>query len=120
MHCHETCSRPRCSKRGGFADWFEFPELQGSVNSIDSIGSLRFPQVVGETSDKVASLSTNFVGSEFLLHVESLDGVAAQILDDFPKLYSAMEKRTVKSSSNMLRGRTPAKFAPQRKRSKLS
>ena len=59
------CQKPRCSKRSGFSNWFGFPKLQGPVDGIDGIGSLGFSKIVGKTSDKVASLGTNFVGPEF-------------------------------------------------------
>ena len=51
--------------------------------------------------------------------MEASDGVATQILDDLPKLYSSVEERAVKSASDMLRCRLPAELSPQRKCSKL-
>ena len=51
--------------------------------------------------------------------MEASDGVAAQILNDLPELYSSMEKRTMKSTSNMMGCRLPTEFPPQRKCSKL-
>ena len=57
------CKKPRCSKRYRFANSFGFPKGQSAIDGVDSVGSLRFSQVVGESSNEVASLLANFIGS---------------------------------------------------------
>lgn len=41
------CQEPRCSKRSRFADRLGFPKIQGSVDGVDGVGTLRFTKVVG-------------------------------------------------------------------------
>ena len=91
------------ARRGAGTYGFCFPKFEGSVDGIDGIGTLRFSKVVGKATDEIATLRSNFVGANSLFHVESFDGITPQILYDLPQLDSPMEKRTVKSSSNMLR-----------------
>ena len=111
--------QPGCSKRNGFSYSFGFPKSQSSVDGIDRVRTLRFSKVVGKASNEIASLGASFIGPESLLHVEASNGVATQILNNLPKLYSSVEKRAVKSASNMLRCSLPTKFSPKRKCSKL-
>ena len=111
--------QPGCSKRNGFSYSFGFPKGQSSVDGIDRVRTLRFSKVVGKASNEIASLGASFIGPESLLHVEASNGVATQILNDLPKLYSSVEKRAVKSASDMLRCRLPTEFSPKRKCSKL-
>ena len=59
-----VCSKkPWCSKGHRFANTFGFPEFQGPVDGVDGIGSLGFSKVVGESTDKIASLLANFIGT---------------------------------------------------------
>lgn len=102
--CPIRSQEPWCPKRYGFADPFCFPKFQSPVDGVDGIGSLKFSKVVGKSSNEVASLLTHFIGAESFFHVEPFDGVATQVLNDFPKLNSATKYWTVKSSSNLRRG----------------
>ena len=101
--CPVRSQKPWCSKRSRLTDPFCFPKLQGTVDGVDGKGSLRFSKVVGKTSNEVASLYANFVGAESFFHVKALDGVAAQVLNNFPKLNTTTEYWIVKSSSNLHR-----------------
>ena len=70
----QLVARSHGARRGvGLRTRLGFPKLQGSVDSVDCKGSLRFSKVVGETSNEVASLDTNFVGTESFFHVKALD-----------------------------------------------
>ena len=70
--CPVRSQKPSCSKRNRFSDPFCFPKFQGTVDGVDGIGSLRFSKVVGKTSNEVASLYANFVGTESFFHVKRL------------------------------------------------
>jgi len=73
-----VCSQqPGCSERNRFSYSLGFPESQGPVDGVDSVRTLRFSQVVGEASNE---------GAESFFHVKSLDRIATEVLDNFPKL----------------------------------
>ena len=56
VSCPVCSQKPWCSKRNRFANSFSLPKFQGSIDGVDGVGSLRFPKVVGETSNEVASM----------------------------------------------------------------
>ena len=68
-----------------------FPELDRSVDGLEAIGSLGFPQVDGQLAYEVASLEAKVVGTDVLLHLESAKGICAQVLYDAPKFHTIIE-----------------------------
>ena len=74
---------------------------ESSVDGVDCIRSLWFSKVVCKSAKEVASLLAEFVGANAFFHVESFDGVAAQVLNNFPELYSTSKDGMLKGSANM-------------------
>ena len=61
-----------------------FPELDGSVDGIQSIGSLGFTQVGSELADKVAAMKAKLMRSDAFLHLKAFERIGAQVLDHLP------------------------------------
>ena len=107
------CKEPWCSKRKSASDNRSFPELDRSVDGLEAIGSLGFPQVDGQFAYEVASLKTEVVGTNVFLHLESSKGVGAQVLYDAPKFDTIIKSFASQRRANLLRGDTPSEFAPK-------
>ena len=46
-------------------DTFAFPELDGPVDGVESIGSLRFAQVGCKLADEIATMEAELVRSDY-------------------------------------------------------
>ena len=65
------CEKPRCSERKSAANVWSFPELNGSVNGLEAVRTLRFTHVYRQLADHVASLKSKVVGANAPFHLEA-------------------------------------------------
>ena len=86
--------KPGCAERKSSANSRSFPELDGSVNGLETVGTLRFSQVYGQLANEVASLKTKVVGADVLFHLESAKGIGPQVLYDAPQFHTIIESFT--------------------------
>ena len=88
------CEKPWCPKRESTANNRPFPELDGSVNGLEAVRTLRVTQVDGQLADEVASLKTKIVGADVLFHLKSAKRIGPQVLYDAPQFHTIIESLT--------------------------
>ena len=74
-----------------------------------------FTHVVGKFSNEVATIKAAFVGSDSFLHVEALQRVGAEVLDDVPKSRAVLEELAEEGLPDSSWSRCPSQFPPQGK-----
>ena len=86
------CEKPWCSKGKATANSWPFPELNGSVNGLEAVGTLRVTKVDGQLADEIASLKTKIVGADVLFHLKSAKRVGSQVLYNAPQFHTIIER----------------------------